>query len=248
MALALRDPLEPLLQSDLTTLARFTPAQFEDISARIGYRFDDEVLLVRAFTHASTQQHKGDYQRLEFLGDRILGFVIAEYLFRNNPEHSEGEMSASHSALVRSEACAEAGATIGLAELVILGSSERAKGLHLNRSVLGDVMEALIAAVYLDGGLEVAREFVMRAWSKLLALPAMAAKDAKTFLQEWALARALPIPAYRVLSRDGPEHEPVFAIAVEVKGRPAAKGIAKSKRAAEQEAADHFLKREGIRP
>jgi ribonuclease-3 len=229
-------------------LDRFTPAFFEQISTQIGYRFENEKLLVRALTHASTLQHKGDYQRLEFLGDRVLGFIIAEHLFRNYPDHSEGQMSASHSSLVRSEACAQASDTVGLADLVILGSSERSKGMHLNRSVLGDVMEALIAAIYLDGGLDAAREFVMRTWSKLLALPAMVAKDAKTFLQEWALARALPIPVYRVLSRAGPEHEPVFVVSVEVKGRTPAEGTAKSKRAAEQDAADLFLKREGIRP
>lgn len=246
MAVALRDPLEPLLQHALT-LARFIPERFEQISAQIGYRFNDETFLVRALTHASTLKHKGTYQRLEFLGDRVLGLVIAEQLFQAYPDGSEGEMSGYHSALVRGEACAQAGDGIGLAELVITGGSERAKGMHLNRAVLGDVMEALIAAIYVDGGLEAARTFILKNWAPLLGHPSVAVKDAKTFLQEWALARALPIPVYRIVSRDGPEHEPVFAVSVEVKGKPPAEGSAKSKRAAEQDAAELFLKREGIR-
>lgn len=229
-------------------MTRKAPARTEDIAGRIGYGFTDEALLVRALTHGSTLKHKGDYQRLEFLGDRVLGLVIAEYLFRTNPHHAEGELTAALSGLVRSESCAAAGDTIGLSDLVVIGTGERAKGMNLNRSVLGDVMEALVAAIYLDGGLEQARAFVLKAWDGLLKQPAVAVKDAKTFLQEWALARALPIPAYRIVSREGPEHEPVFVVAVEVKGKLPAEGTAKSKRAAEQDAADLFLKREGIRP
>ena len=148
---------------------------------------------------------------------------------------------------MRSEACADAGDTIGLPDLVIIGSGERAKGMNQNRSVLGDVMEALVAAIYLDGGLEAARAFVLRCWDAQLNSPKVAAKDPKTFLQEWALARALPIPSYRVVSREGPEHAPVFVVAVEVKDRLAAEGTAGSKRAAEMDAAEQFLKREGIR-
>ena len=248
MAVALRDPLEPLLQPDLIRLLRFTPARIEEIANRIGYRFNDPALLLRALTHPSTQKHKGDYQRLEFLGDRVLGLCIAEELFRAYPEKTEGELSSILSVVVRSEACAQAGEGIGLSDIVITGASERAKGMHLNRTVQGDVMEALIAAIYLDGGMDQARSFVLRNWAPLLAHPSVTAKDAKTYLQEWALARALPIPAYRVISRDGPEHEPMFVVSVEVKGKPSAEGTAKSKRAAEQEAADLFLKREGIRP
>lgn len=225
-----------------------SPEQLEQVSRQIGHRFTDPVLLTRALTHGSTQKHKGDYQRLEFLGDRILGLVIAEYLFRNFPNLSEGELTPIHSGLVRAEACAAAGDTIGLSEIVIVGAGEKAKGVNLNRTVLGDVMEALVAAVYLDGGMEAARDFVLRTWAELLTNPQAIVKDAKTFLQEWALARAYPIPNYRILSREGPEHEPVFVVSVEVKDHPSAEGSAKSKRAAEQEAAGLFLKREGIRP
>jgi ribonuclease III len=229
-------------------LSRLSPPRFEDVASRLGYRFQDEDLLVEALTHGSTQKHKGDYQRLEFLGDRVLGLIIAEHLFRAYPGHGEGELTAIHSGLVRGQSCAAAGDTIGLSDLIIIGTGERAKGMNLNRTLLGDVMEALIAAIYLDGGFEEARRFVLRAWEKLLDHPSVAVKDAKTFLQEWALARALPIPAYTVVSREGPEHEPVFVVSVEVKGKEPAMGTAKSKRGAEMDAADNFLKREGIRP
>lgn len=229
-------------------MTRFSPSRFEHASSQIGYRFSDEDLLVQALTHGSTHKHKGDYQRLEFLGDRVLGLVIAEQLFRDYPGHGEGELTAIHSGLVRGESCATAGDTIGLSDLVIIGTGERAKNMHLNRTVLGDVMEALVAAIYLDGGPEQARAFVLKAWDALLKQPSMAVKDPKTFLQEWALARALPIPAYTVVSREGPEHEPVFVVSVGVQGKEPALGTAKAKRAAEMDAADEFLKREGIRP
>lgn len=239
--------MEPLLQPNLI-LSRLSPSRFEDITSRIGYRFQDHDLLVEALTHGSTEKHKGDYQRLEFLGDRVLGLIIAEHLFRSHPGHGEGELTAMHSALVRGQSCARAGDTIGLSHFVIIGTGERAKGMNLNRTLLGDVMEALVAAIYLDGGFEAARGFVLKAWGALLRQPTVAAKDAKTFLQEWALARTLPIPCYTMVSREGPEHEPVFVVSVEVKGKEPATGTAKSKRGAEMDAAGNFLKREGIRP
>ena len=226
----------------------FTPARLDEISERLGYRFANEALLTEALTHGSTQKHMGDYQRLEFLGDRVLGLVIAEHLFRTHPKDGEGHLTHVLSSLVRSEACAEAGDVIGLSDLVIIGAGERAKGMNLNRTVLGDAMEALVAAIYLDGGLEQARGFVLRCWDRQLKAPKAAVKDPKTFLQEWALARALPIPSYKVVSRAGPEHEPVFVVSVEVKDRALAEGTAGSKRGAEMDAAEQFLKREGIRP
>ena len=229
-------------------MTSLSPARLDEITERLGYRFRNHALLTEALTHGSTQKHKGDYQRLEFLGDRVLGLLIAEHLFRAHPGDEEGQLTHVLSSLVRSEACAEAGDTIGLSDLVIIGSGERAKGMNLNRTVLGDAMEALVAAIYLDSGLDEARAFVMRCWDSQLKAPKLAAKDPKTFLQEWALARALPIPAYRIISREGPEHEPVFVVSVEVKDRPPAEGTAKAKRAAEMDAAEQFLKREGIRP
>ncbi|PZF76889.1 ribonuclease III [Aestuariivirga litoralis] len=226
----------------------FTPARQDDIAERLGYRFHNAALLTEALTHGSTQKHKGDYQRLEFLGDRVLGLIIAEHLFRTHPKDGEGQLTHVLSSLVRSEACADAGDTIGLSDMVIIGAGERAKGMNLNRTVLGDAMEALVAAIYLDGGLAEARAFVLRCWEPQLKAPKAAVKDPKTFLQEWALARALPIPSYKVVSRAGPEHEPVFVVSVDVKDKAPAEGSARNKRAAEMDAAEQFLKREGIRP
>ena len=245
--MALRHPLEPLLQPDLSVPGKLTPQRFEEISERLGYRFADRLLLVTALSHASVQRKHGDYERLEFLGDRVLGLVIADHLFHANAAHREGDLSARYSALVRAETCAAAGDAIGLADMIMVGASERAKGMTANRTLQSDVMEALIAAVYLDGGLEAARSLILRLWEPFLARPRLAQKDPKTFLQEWALARGLPIPAYRIVSREGPEHEPVFVVSVEVKGKTPAEGTAKSKRGAEQDAAAVFLEREGIR-
>jgi ribonuclease-3 len=228
-------------------LIRLSPSRFEDVTIRIGYRFSDQDLLLEALTHGSTEKHRGDYQRLEFLGDRVLGLIIAEHLYRAHPTCGEGELTAMLSGLVRGQSCAAAGDTIGLSELVIIGTGERAKGMNLNRTLLGDVMEALVAAIYLDGGFDAARAFVLKAWETLLDHPSMAVKDATTFLQEWVLARALPIPTYTTVSREGPEHEPVFVVSVQVKGKEPALGTAGSKRAAEMNAAETFLKREGIR-
>lgn len=245
--MALRYPLEPLLQPDLTTVVRFSAARYDEIAKRIGYRFKDKALLRHALTHASTKRKQDDYERLEFLGDRVLGLVVAEDLFRSHPGHREGHMSARHSQLVRGETCAEAGRALALEDFIVMGHTEMTKGMNLNATVLGDVVEALIAGIYLDGGLDAAKEFILRNWQPFMESPATVEKDAKTFLQEWALARALPIPAYGVISREGPQHAPVFVVAVEIAGHEPMPGTGKNKRIAEQDAATKFLSREKIR-
>lgn len=227
---------------------RFTASVYSKIAERLGYGFKDRALLRHALTHASSRRKHDDYERLEFLGDRVLGLVIAEVLYRQFPKHREGDMSARHSALVRGEACAAAGRSLGLEEFIVMGQSERHKGMHLKPGVIGDVMEALIAAIYIDGGMEEARAFIQRNWDKLLADgAALTKKDAKTFLQEWVLARSMPIPNYRPVSRSGPEHAPEFVVAVEVQGKAPMEGTGPSKRLAEQDAANKFLQRELIR-
>ena len=228
-------------------MVRFTAAKYDAIAATLGYRFIDKALLRHSLTHASTRRKHDDYERLEFLGDRVLGLIVAEQLYRLNPKHREGLMSGRHSQLVRGETCAAVARALSLKDFIVMGDSERSKGLALNASVLGDVVEAVIGGIYLDGGLEAARGFIDRNWHPFLNSPAMAEKDAKTFLQEWALARALPIPAYRMVLREGPEHAPVFQVAVEIKGHAPVDGSGKSKRHAEQDAAAKFLAREKIR-
>ncbi|MFO1122947.1 MAG: ribonuclease III [Hyphomicrobiales bacterium] len=229
-------------------MARFNQTQYLAIADRLGYDFHDRAVLRHALTHASGKGKTQDYERLEFLGDRVLGLVIAEKLYRDHPQAREGDMSGRHSALVRRETCAEVGRTIGITDFIVVGESERAKGMNLNATVVGDVMEALIAAIYLDGGLEAARAFILRHWQPVLDAPRVSEKDPKTFLQEWALARSLPIPTYRILSREGLQHDPVFEVSVEIKGKDPVQATGKSKRAAEQGAAAAFLKRERIRP
>lgn len=227
---------------------RFTQSVYAKIAQRLGYTFTDRALLRHALTHSSSRRKHDDYERLEFLGDRVLGLVIAEVLYRKYPNHDEGDMAAQHSALVRGEACAAAGKAMGIEEFIIMGESEMHKGMHLKPGVVGDVIEAMIAGIYLDGGMEEARIFVLRNWEKMLADgKALTHKDSKTFLQEWVLARSLPIPNYRYVSRSGPEHAPEFVVAVEVRDREPMEGNGPSKRLAEQDAATRFLRREAIR-
>jgi ribonuclease-3 len=228
-------------------LVRFSQARHEEIKQRLGYHFKDTVLLRHALTHSSTNRKHDDYQRLEFLGDRVLALVIAEELFRLNPSHREGHMANVHSNLVRGEICGDVGKELGLSEFIVVGHSEQKKGVNLIASVVGDVVEALIGGIYLDGGLDEARAFVLRNWSRHIAENRSVSKDPKTFLQEWSLARGLPIPDYKILKREGLEHSPLFTVELNVKGKDAVQGSGPSKRLAEMAAADNFLKREDIR-
>lgn len=228
-------------------MSRLIQAEIDLITERLAYEFHDRSLLKRALTHSSGARSRADYERLEFLGDRVLGLVIAEELYRRNPADSEGQLAARFSSLVRGEICAAVAREACLHEHVRLGRRETAERVHLSVSVLGDVMESLIAAIYLDSGLEAARALILRLWEPHIEAGATHRKDSKTFLQEWALGRALSIPGYRVVSQEGPHHAPHFSVEVQVHGRPAAVGEGPSKRAAEQAAAEAFLKREGIR-
>lgn len=245
--MALRDSVEPVLPDPVVAdLAR--PARaLDELSGRLGHIFKNRHLLQLALTHGSSKAKREDYQRLEFLGDRVLALIIAEQLFRESPEHREGDLSSRHSHLVRGDACASVGRALGLGEFISVGSSERRQGVNLSASILGDVVEALIAAIYLDGGLEAARTFVLRNWQPLIAEYRSAEKDAKTFLQEWALARGLALPVYAVVGRKGPEHAPLFTVSLEIEGMAPARGEGLSKRLAEKAAADSFIKREGLR-
>ena len=213
----------------------------------IGYRFKEAELCRNAFTHGSRQSKHQDYQRLEFLGDRVLSLVIAEDLFHRFNAEQEGQLAARLSLLVRGEACTAVGEKLGLEEFIIVGAIEKKKGVQRIASVLGDVVEALIGALYLDGGLEVARVFILKNWSAMLSATPANLKDAKTFVQEWALARALALPQYEVTAREGLEHAPIFTITLKVGPYEQAKGVGPSKQAAEMAAASEFIAREGLR-
>ena len=221
------------------------------LESRIGYRFKDGALLDCALTHISAlkgpRNRAGSYQRMEFLGDHVLGLVISDMLFRNFPKADEGELSRRLADLVRKETCAEIAATIDLGAAVRLGSSEINAGARKRPAILADVCEAVIGAAYLDGGYEAAAGLVERLWQVRMKAKAQPLRDPKTVLQEWAQARGLPTPAYREVARSGPDHDPEFRVAVQLSGLAPAEGMGRSKRAAEQAAAAAMLAREGVR-
>ncbi len=213
----------------------------------LGYHFNDADLCEHALTHGSRQGKRADYQRLEFLGDRVLSLVIAEDLFARFSSEQEGQLAARLSLLVRGETCALVGQKLGLEEFIIVGATEKKKGVHRIASVVGDVVEALIGAIYLDGGLEAARSFILSCWTEMLTKAPADLKDAKTFVQEWALARALPLPQYEVTDRSGLEHAPIFTISLKVGPYENSYGSGASKQAAEMAAAAAFISREALR-
>jgi ribonuclease-3 len=215
----------------------------------VGYRFKDRELLERSLTHISAVaggNRANSYQRLEFLGDHVLGLIISDMLFRAFPRADEGELSRRLADLVRREACADVARAIDLGAALRLGASEANAGGRLRTAILADVCEALIGAVYLDGGYKDASGLVERLWGERMRAPVRPLRDPKTILQEWAQARGLPTPAYREVERTGPHHDPEFRVAVMLPGREAAEGLGRSKRAAEQAAAAALLKREGV--
>jgi ribonuclease III len=222
------------------------------LEERIGYRFKDGTLLDCALTHISAlkgaRNRAGSYQRLEFLGDHVLGLVISDVLFRAFPKADEGELSRRLADLVRKETCAEIAVTIELGSAIKLGSSEANAGGRKRPAILADVCEALIGAVYLDGGYPAAEGLVERLWQVRMQATAQPVRDSKTVLQEWAQARGLPTPVYREVARTGPDHSPVFCVAVQLPNFAAAEGSGRSKRAAEQGAAAAMLARERVKP
>jgi ribonuclease III len=228
-------------------LVRFSQTLYDEIALRLGYSFNDHVLLRHALTHSSSKSKQDDYQRLEFLGDRVLALVIAEELYRLNPTHREGDMANLHSNLVRGDICTEVGKCLGISDFIVVGVSEHKKGVNLNSSIVGDVVEALVGGIYLDGGMDEAKDFILRNWEKHLVERKSVNKDPKTFLQEWALARSLSIPEYKILKREGLEHSPTFTVELKVKNKAPVQGLGPSKRLAEMAAATEFLKREDIR-
>ncbi|PYF07719.1 RNAse III [Rhodobacter viridis] len=218
-----------------------------DLSAfmdRLGHRFTTPELLVRALTHSSLgSPTRPDNQRLEFLGDRVLGLSMAEALFHADDRASEGQLAPRFNALVRKETCAAVARDIDLGAVLKLGRSEMMSGGRRKEALLGDAMEAVIAAVYLDAGFEVARALVLRLWAGRISAVDHDARDPKTALQEWAQARGLPPPRYETLGREGPDHAPQFRIAVVLASGETEEAKAGSKRNAEQAAAKALLER-----
>ncbi len=218
---------------------------FEQLTAHLGHEFQDTALLRCALTHASaTRGASGNlisYERLEFLGDRVLGLIIAKLLFQRFPAEPEGDLARRLAALVRKETLAEVAADLDLGGCIDFGPGEQEGGGAENPSVLADACEAVIGALYLDGGLAAAERFVLSYWTPFLEAEDTPPQDAKTALQEWAQGRALPLPAYREVARNGPPHEPHFTVEVRVEGHEPARAQGRSKRTAEQAAAESLL-------
>ncbi len=212
-------------------------------SQRLGHRFASPDLLVRSLTHASiSSATRPDNQRLEFLGDRVLNLIIAEALFQQDPEASEGQLAPRYNALIRKETCAEIAREIDLGAVMKLGRSEMKTGGRKKVAMLGDAMEAVIAAIYLDAGLEAARSVVLTLWGARIETVETDARDPKSALQEWAQARGLAPPDYIEVARTGPDHAPLFTIEVSLASGETARAQAASKRNAERDAANALLK------
>jgi len=219
------------------------------LETTIGYKFKDRDLLGRSLTHISATggNRNNSYQRLEFLGDHVLGLIISDMLFRAFPKADEGELSRRLADLVRREACADVARAINLGVALRLGSSENNAGGRMRTAILADVCESLVGAVYVDGGYEAAARLVEQLWGERMRTPVRPLRDPKTILQEWAQARGLPTPTYREVARTGPQHNPVFRVAVVLPGKESAEGVDRSKRGAEQAAAAALLEREGVK-
>jgi ribonuclease-3 len=231
------DPLEAMARR------KSDPAELQ---ARLGHVFADPDLLTRALTHVSGARGGQSYQRLEFLGDRVLGLAVSEMLVRAFPHATEGELSQRLSDLVRREACAAIAEAWDVGPHLILGTGEVQSGGRANRAILADAAEAILGAVFMDAGYEPARALVERAVAEQVREPRKPPRDAKTALQEWAQGLGRPTPVYVMIERSGPDHAPRFQVAARVKGAEQAIGTGSSKRAAEQDAAQQILMREGV--
>lgn len=211
------------------------------LTERLGHEFRDPGLLDRALTHSSsTGPARADNERLEFLGDRVLALLVTEALIARFPDAAEGDLAPRLNALVRKETCARVAQQAGLDRQVRLGRSEEESGGRGKTGILADLCEAVIGALYLDGGVEAARRFVAQYWTPLYPEVAATPRDAKTALQEWAQGRGLGAPVYELVARSGPDHAPSFRVAASVPGSRG-EGEGASKRAAEQAAARALL-------
>ena len=219
-------------------------ADLKAFEARIGHQFRRSELLIRAVTHSSIgSATRPDNQRLEFLGDRVLGLVMAEAMMAADKPASEGQLAPRFNALVRKETCAEVARDLGLGEVLKLGRSEMLTGGRRKETLLGDAMEAVIAAVYLDAGFDTAKSLVLRLWGDRIHEAEARVHNPKSALQERSQALGLGLPAYVEMSRSGPDHQPLFTIEVRLENGLSARATAPGKRAAEAAAAEALLKK-----
>ncbi len=219
----------------------------EELYPVLGHRFAQPELLEEALTHPSAGRGRAgarrNYERMEFVGDRVLALVMAHLLYDRYPREMEGDLARRHAELVRRDTLAGVAAEMGLADYIIMSKGEAAAGGRDNPAIRADCCEAVIAALFFDGGLAAAERFIRERWAAPVEETARPPKDAKTALQEWAQARGLPLPDYRTVAAEGLDHRPVFSVEVRVEGLPPAAGRGASKRAAEQAAAETLFDR-----
>lgn len=221
----------------------------KDLSARLGHDFSDPALLKLALTHASARagsKPDEDNERLEFLGDRVLGLAVAELLADRFPKAREGELALWFNQLVRAETCAEIAQEWQLGDFILMSGGEAGSGGRRKKTILANTCEAVLGAVFADGGYEAAKTLVWRFWEPQLGVIELAAPDAKSVLQEWAQGRRLPLPRYLEVAREGPDHAPRFTAEVQIEGVAPERGRGANKREAEQAAALAMLVREGV--
>lgn len=227
----------------------FKARKYRELENQLGHKFQDVKLLQRALTHASKRgegKAEADNERLEFLGDRVLGLAVGEALLEAFPGDAEGELARRFNRLVRRETCAKVGRTIGLGNFMILSDSEAASGGRAKATILADGIEAVLGAVFLDGGFKSGRAVVRRLWADAIGSVGDVGADAKSALQEWAQSRGLDLPQYREVAREGPDHAPHFITEVTIGPAIRARGEGKSKRQAEQAAAAVVLREQRI--
>jgi len=212
----------------------------ETLLVRLDHDFADPSKLEAALTHSSSRADY-NYERLEFLGDRVLGLVMAHLLFETFPDESEGDLAKRHAVLVQGSIIAEVAKSINLGASMILSDAERATGGDKNDNILADVMEAVLGAIYLDAGMDVSERIIKDLWGERVLVMTEPPQDPKTELQEWAQKRGLPLPLYSVVGREGPDHAPVFKIEVMVEGYAPKIAEGLSRRSAEKSAADDLL-------
>ncbi|MFL6734677.1 MAG: ribonuclease III [Sphingomicrobium sp.] len=215
----------------------------EFVSGTLGHKPRDVALFDRALTHSSVG--KDSYERLEFLGDRVLGLVIARWLYEAHADEPEGKLSRRYNALVARETCAEVGRQIGLPEVIRLGKQAREDGANQSDNVVGDVVESLIGALLIDGGMDVAEAFVRSAWAPFLEGQGRAPQHPKSALQELAAARDFGTPAYEIVGRTGAHHAPRFTVRVTIRNQGTAEAEGSSKQEAETAAAAALLSKLG---
>lgn len=230
-------------------LSKKDRARLEAVALRLGHEFKNLSVLKRAMTHMSVigdKRSRESYQRLEFQGDRVLALVVTDMLMDAFPHSNEGDLARRLTALVRNETCVEVARELDLGKDIYLGSGEAGSGGRRKKAILGDVCEAVIAAIYQDGGFEAAQSFVQEHWQPKMNRYDQSQRDSKTELQEWAQAAGRPVPVYSVVKRSGPDHAPEFMVEVVVEHVLSMRAVGASKRAAEHAAAYRLLLREGV--